>query len=498
MEIVLGPPGTGKTTRLLRIVDEEIARGVPSERIAYVSFTRRAADEAAGRACEKFNLSREQLPWFRTLHSLCFRWLGLKSAEVLEGSRMQEFAKFAGITITGRWTEDGTLSGFEEGDRIMFMENLARVRGITVREQYDQDSDGLPWVRVKFVSEALREFKQKTGYVDYSDMLHDFVDHGAELRLRTLIVDEAQDNSMLQWRVVEQLSRGCERVAVAGDDDQAIYRWAGAAVDHFVDLAGDVDVLGQSYRVPRRVQNIANRVISRVKHRRPKAWDPRAVDGEEIRVPAIQRADVSGQDVLILARNVYVVRDQIEPYLRSLGIIYDRGGHSSVSAKMLAAIDDWERLRRGDSITASDARIVYDQLSSGRGVARGFKKKLKGLDDDAKVGLGDLRSNFGLQVETAWFDALDRLPTKDVSYVRLALSRGEKLRGPPRVRVSTIHGAKGGEAEHVVLMTEMARRTFREAEYAPEDEARVWYVGVTRAKERLTIVGAQTQQFYRI
>ena len=72
MHIVLGPPGTGKTTKLLNLVEQYMQSGVPPDRIGYFAFTRRAATEAIDRACAKFNLTKKELPYFRTLHSLAF------------------------------------------------------------------------------------------------------------------------------------------------------------------------------------------------------------------------------------------------------------------------------------------------------------------------------------------------------------------------------------------------------------------------------------------
>jgi DNA helicase-2/ATP-dependent DNA helicase PcrA len=490
-EIVLGPPGTGKTTSLLQIIDEELTRGTPPDRIGYVSYTKRAAEEGVTRACEKFNLQRSDFPWFRTLHSLAFRRLGLSRSEVLEGTRMQEFADYARVRITGRWSDDGTLLGFDVGDRIIFMENLARIRGITLRELYDEDDDRLPWNEVERVSRALQVFKQSRGYLDYTDMLTEFVNQEAPPSLEVLLVDEAQDLSHLQWQVVELLSRNTRRVVVAGDDDQAIYRWAGADVDHLIDLTGDVRVLGQSWRCPPAIQGLAGSIIGGVARRRPKEWEPRRGRGEIVQASVLDEVDLSGPDVLILARNEYILREQFEPELRRRGFLYERRGVPSVSAKVLRRIQNWEAWRRGDALLVEEAREVLEDVSAGIGVKRG-QKKLPSHEEGSHVLMRNLLREGILLREDPWFEALDRLPQDDVAYMRIVLANKQKLTQKPTVRLSTIHGAKGGEAEHVVLSREIAQRTWREMERWPDDERRVWYVGVTRAREQLTLLDATT------
>lgn len=497
-EIILGPPGTGKTTRLLGMVDDELGRGVEPDRIGYVSFTKRAAHEAIERAMTKFGLEREQLRYFRTLHSMCFNALGLSNADVFEGKKLLEFGDWIGVEMSEmRASDDGTLAGFTQGDRAMFMENLARVRCVSLREQYEHDHDGLRWSFVDRVGRALEQYKRDHQLYDYTDMLVMFARSDWSPHLDVLFVDEAQDLSILQWRVVDKLARSCRRVVIAGDDDQAIYRWAGAAVEHFVDMDGDVTVLGQSWRCPASIQSLSSDIIGRVRHRRPKTWLPREAEGALERVQRFGQVDTSGKDVLILGRNAHVLR-AVMPALRSEGIIYEWRGHTSVSQPILQAVQTWEALRRGEQVTADEARRVYEYMASGSGVRRGYKT-LPSLGKTDMVSLPDLRERGGLVRDDIWHEALERIPQEERVYMLRARQRGESLTsGRVRVRLSTIHGAKGGEADHVVLLRDMARRTHDEMQNNPEDEARTFYVGVTRARERLTVVAPSTGMAYDV
>ena len=67
VQIILGPPGTGKTTTLLRIVEDALSRGISPERIAYLAFTRQAANEAKERAMIQFGFDEARFPF--SVHS---------------------------------------------------------------------------------------------------------------------------------------------------------------------------------------------------------------------------------------------------------------------------------------------------------------------------------------------------------------------------------------------------------------------------------------------
>ena len=79
---IIGPPGTGKTTFLLDTLEEEL-KHTPPERIAFVSFTRKGAYEGVDRALKRFNLKKEDVPYFKTMHSICYHQLGLTRDQVI-------------------------------------------------------------------------------------------------------------------------------------------------------------------------------------------------------------------------------------------------------------------------------------------------------------------------------------------------------------------------------------------------------------------------------
>jgi superfamily I DNA/RNA helicase len=503
------------------IVSERCRGGLDPARVGYCSFTRAASQAARARVCEALEIPENaRLPGMGTIHSLCNRWLGVSPGAVVSPRAYKDFCSRAGVRYVTKDEDEtlvddtpvfeGEVSHENEGAALRSFMGLMRSSLMSLEDAYVafSPSNASMWPSRSEVEAFVREYenwKRHEGLVDFEDM----IDRAWKAKwvpdVDLMVLDEAQDLSASQRRLFGLWMEAIPEVWIAFDEDQTIYSWHGADPAWLLGIQGTKVYLEQSYRVPAEVHARAVRVI-RLNERRfadknwkPRTGDPGVCDDAKMFevVHMISKGEPPGS-WFVLARNRYHLEAVVPELIKEAVPFVNERGYSPLNEVPIPVVAAM-KLAHGKRITpfelAKLARSIPDQWW-----VAGAKGKIEELADSdadnldlrgvAQIGATPrLMETFG-RVETCLEAVEGRLrnATKEY-YVRLVTERGFRaLRDRPNTVLTTIHGAKGREADNVALLNAVTRRTFESYEADPEPERRVGYVGMTRSRNSLYVV----------
>ena len=475
---IYGPPGTGKTEKLIRRAMAYIRVGTPVSKIGYFAFTRKAAHEARDRMLKKNpEYKKKQLRYFQTLHSLAFHSLGLREENVMQDYHYNDLGKELSIRVNAK--KDADASPYLTCDNEYFQIILkAKEKNISVWDEYctGEHSTNVKPDLLKHIEANYNHYKHPdiNNLVDFTDMIHKIVQQPDKIpNFDVVFIDEAQDLSPIQWKLYDILKSKSKNIYLAGDDDQAIYGWAGADVDRFIQEPAAEKVLSRSRRIPKAVQDVSEIITARIEGlRATKNYLPRDEEGLCSKINSLENLDLFSQDWLILTRTLSRAKEVCD-LLKVKGLYYENRHQKSYNTKLYKAIVDHNKWLNGETITDTARADIIEYL--------GNRELIKD------------RMNYNLK----WFECFDNAPADDKIYIRLMLSNKEKLNDEARIKVSTIHAAKGGECKNVILVLDNAKK-IREATTKSiikrDEEHRVWYVGCTRAKRNLYLMRAKIER----
>ena len=508
----------GKTYYLCNTIIPEMSMKYGSDNIMITSFTRTAAINIAQRAG-----LRHDDPKHGTLHAICYNAMGRPNMV---------------DSVIGKWNEQYPNWKIIGGDINNVNEQMVSNNDIAqyhiLRNKLIPQSH---WSKnILDFHECWTKFKKQTFTVDFTDMLEQGLERliTPPFNPRVLIVDEAQDLTPLQIKLIRSWGVVVSVVFLCLDDDQAIYSFNGVDIEKILtpDIPPEDKIfLEQSYRVPQLPHSYSMMITDQISFREQKKYRPTdrigaVYKGEgDIDNPqwCIDKAEELEGDSIIMASCGYML-NYVTAMLKTKGILFHnpyqvKNKHwnplsykaSNILYNFLTTGEDGEYWRTEQLLQWLEHLKTSSKKNNIAGL---IKKRSKEMIEILKQemakgteGLYTCREYINdildadavepaLKRDTNWL--LNTIETKQRALLQYPLyivekNNGdyEKLRSPPKIMVGTIHSFKGTEADNVFIFPDISYAAYKEwqASIKGKDNLhRLFYVATTRTKNNLFIM----------
>ncbi|MCH2202759.1 MAG: UvrD-helicase domain-containing protein [Fuerstiella sp.] len=310
--LVLAGAGTGKTRVITYRMVNLIANGIQAHRILSVTFTNKAAKEMRQRTMQLLSRRTQSTPVVTTFHAWCVRVLR-EDIEFLGYPKM--------FTIYDRSDQESaarrTLRDIRVGEKSMKPGDLInrisrwKMSGITADRAGDHVESDFDYL----ASMAYRRYQQllrASGAVDFDDLLlltarlfesSEAILQKHQSRFDHVQIDEYQDTNGVQFALMAHLVSGHRNICVVGDDDQSIYGWRGAEVEHILNFGGHFPGtktvrLENNYRCTDQIIRLANHLVRHNHNRHDKKLIAHKCQGAPVRMLAFNDETAESEHVV--------------------------------------------------------------------------------------------------------------------------------------------------------------------------------------------------------
>jgi DNA helicase-2/ATP-dependent DNA helicase PcrA len=499
------------------------------------SFSKAAAAELAA---NDLPINSNQIG---TLHSHCFHALGapeIAEANVADWNRAHPDLQIKPVKKQRRL--EGEESMEEAGDNGQkfgehLLQQLNRYRGLMINRNLWQ-------ANVRDFERSWSRYKRELALLDFPDLI--------EICLRdvevapgnpeVIFADEAQDLNVMQLKLMRRWGARAEYFVLAGDDDQTIYPFIGASPDAILDPEIPDDhtiILTQSERVPRSIHKLAEALIHTVTRRKEKTYFPRPADGSVLRLTtgslksteyfilssAMKHLE-QGKTIMFLVSCSYMLDPLIQvlrknavpfhnPYRTANGIWNPllAGKHGSTVRRILALVG--RQPNTGAASWTFGEVVLWAEWLKTHGVLKpDAMERIQSCDQKRLIQIeqfggflepGASRSfcaaceRGGGALLDWWADRVRADVHSRIQFPAELVRRGgpQRVIDTPQVVVGTVHSVKGGQADVVYLFPDLSLAgdaNYQRFGPSRDSVIRVFYVGITRARETLYICQRET------
>jgi DNA helicase-2/ATP-dependent DNA helicase PcrA len=529
---ILAGAGTGKT----RAITHRIAYGVHAgvytpQHVLAVTFTARAAGEMRTRLRE-LGVGGVQA---RTFHAAALRQLGYFWPRVVGGAPPEILERKARLVSDAatrlRLTVDQPaardLAAEIEWSKVSLL--TPQTYAAAARRAGREDPGGFDLATVARLIEVYEEVKSERGVVDFEDVLlltagileeHPDVAAAVRAQYRHFVVDEYQDVSALQQRLLDRWLGEREDVCVVGDPSQTIYSFTGATPRHLLEFprrfpGATIVRLVRDYRSTPQVVALANRLLARPAGAPGGSRGPAPLELVAQRPPGPSPVVTACDDdvaeaATVAARVKDLVAGGVRP--REIAVLFRTNAQSEPLEQALSDAGVAYLVRGGERFF--NRREVREAIMLLRGAARAPSQDAGSLGEEVRAVLaatgwtaaspaqsGAVRDRWeSLQALAVLADEIaDARPGATLADVVAELDERAAAQHAPSVEgvtLASLHAAKGLEWDAVFLVglsEGLMPISLAEGWEAVAEERRLLYVGITRAREHLHLSWARAR-----